>query len=1020
MALTIDEVTSSAKSADADIAAGEKGASQAAASAFSDELARQGANTGATNPALHHDNAAPAPQTKPSDAPPPARATCTTVAKPGDTFWGLAQKYHTTPKALEHLNPHTKPRQIQIGQTINLPSKACQPQSSAQTAPAKGKPPATQKTLSALDKAVQQAGNAQSSLDKAASLAAKGDGAARAQLRDGSLQQGVSTSNAKINAAVNNEITAKVGANATDAQVAKAGQDIVAGYAKDPEASKLVSNAVTQVRADRQVQAIVSKAQTQTDPVKALRALNDGYKAAPQTVKDAILSDPNAQKIISNAASWANQPLTQKSNGAIFPQAQTNAAIQRLDGVTQGLDKTLAGAVSDQAVSGYEQFAKSNQNTIGGSPLGSMGMTTLVNLSGRIAGTPQGDDAVSRFAATGAWNTDSVRNAIGAGADPAYAIAFGRQMKAAGQDPSIVVQTINEGVAMSDEQKIANGGDINPTLGVAKRMQAAGLDASGVVQVAADGAQGFKNKVASDVQNLAKHDAELAWLVKNDGAGMSPQQLNQAVSSYIKSKGASWQKQDAQFRQQISDDGAKLLNQMVALNQAPPTSSGVSGKILRTIANDPSANLAISSALQSNPNLVNTKTISDLGDVFSLSKIGDIGRKYTNELASAFLRSTVLDKIQGVDLANPQSVAQAKQAISDLNNGTFARLLGVAPSDLNKALKEVQETADRVASAPQDANAALQDLNKKLNNDVQLSKTFNKTTLPGQLLRGVGVAFAGVSLINSYNKFNANPSDPQNGIKLAVDAAGFAQKNSELLVGLGMVNKDSALGQFGGEWKLAGRASAGDLISGISAVLDGISAVRSGFGLGVPQDTGNAIFSATTAVGGGLTVAPAFGAAAWMGPVGLGVTAAGVVGKMIYQSEKDAHMYQGASQNFLKAAGYGNAAASALSGQDGIFSGAAGSAQMPFLAKYAQYKNLSTSQLQQWVNSLTPDQVNNLAKCLQQTAGDSKGDPAQFTNGPAQTAVIPDYTGGWASIITLANTVGVFDSNLNYSHVPHP
>ena len=65
-----------------------------------------------------------------------------------------------------------------------------------------------------------------------------------------------------------------------------------------------------------------------------------------------------------------------------------------------------------------------------------------------------------------------------------------------------------------------------------------------------------------------------------------------------------------------------------------------------------------------------------------------------------------------------------------------------------------------------------------------------------------------------------------------MNGAGFAQKSTELLVGLGQVNKTSALGQFGREWKLVGRASAGDLLTGISAVLTGVSAIRSGFGIG--------------------------------------------------------------------------------------------------------------------------------------------------------------------------------------------
>jgi peptidoglycan hydrolase-like protein with peptidoglycan-binding domain len=768
------------------------------------------------------------------------------------------------------------------------------------------------------------------------------------------------------------------------------------------------------------VQGIVANAQAQKDPLAALRALNDGYAKAPQNVKDELLRDPGALKIIDAADAWANQPL-QHADDEMMPQGQTAAALRRLDQATQGLDKTLAGLVVDRAVPGYEKFRADNGDHLpGGSPFGPLGTGELVNLSGRIAGTRSGDDAVSRFAGMDGWNTDAVRNAIAGGADPAYAIAMAQQQ---GVDKPMVVQTINDGIAMRDGDKIANGGSVAATIDVASRMQAAGLDGSGVMKVATDGVQRFKDKVGADVKKLADHDAELAWLVQNDGAGLTPQRLNQAVADYRNHKGASWQAEETRLRQQIADDGTKLLDQMTALNQLPPSLSGsgaAADRTLKTIANDPAAGLAISTAIESNPKLAEGKRAKDLADVFALSKVGDIGRKYTNELASAFLRRNVLDKLKGIDLKDPASVAQAKQAIHSLADEKFARLIGVTESETGKVVKELESTVDKVAAAKNEDEviSALRGFDKRLGSDSALSKAFNKATLPGQLLRGVAVTFAGVSLINSFSKFNANPSDPQNGIKLLLDAGGFAQKNSELLVGLGAVSKESAIGQFGGEWKLLGRASAGDLIAGVSAVLDGISAVRSAAGWGVPQDTGNAIFSASTAVGGALTVAPAFGAAAWLGPVGLGITAVGVVGKAIYEHVKDAHKYEGASKSFLKAAGYNDAAAAALSEQGGVISGGGGAPQMPFLAKYAAYKHMTPDQLMNWVNSLSPDQVKHLSLRLLQTAGDCKGDAGQFTDGPPQTTVIAS-NGGFGSVITLANTVGVFDDYLNYDHVPH-
>jgi LysM domain len=774
----------------------------------------------------------------------------------------------------------------------------------------------------------------------------------------------------------------------------------------------------------QQAQTIVTNAQKQSDPVKALQALNDGYGKAPQAVQDALQHDPGATRIIDNAANWANAPL-QTKDGATLPQGRSLQAVSRLDQATKGLDKNLAGMVVNHAASGYAQFAKENQNALpGGSPFGPEGTTELMNLGSRIAGSQQGDQALSKLAGLGGWNTDAVRNAIAGGDDPAYAIAFGQSMKAQGADPSIVTQTIDEGMQERDQSKIANGASLQPTIDVANRMQAAGLDGSGVLKVATDGAQQFKGKIGNDVKALASHDAELAYLVKTDGSGMSPQQLNNAVAAYEKGKGSAWQAQDTKLRQQITKDGSELINQMTELNQLPPAlskSQGSADATLKTIANDPSAGVAITSALQNDPSLVQGSKVAPIVNVFTAAKIGDIGRKFTNEMASSWLRQNVTSKLTNVDLKDPAQVAQATKAIQGIGNENFAKMIGVSKSDLDKAVGQVEQSAGKIAAAdtPEAANAALQELDNKLNNDSTLSKAFNKTTLPGQMMRGVGLAFAGAGLINSYQKFKSDPSDPQNGIALLASSAGFAQKNSELLVGLGAVDKDSAIGQFGGEWKLAGKASAGDLIGGVSAVLDGVSAVRSGFGLGTQQDTGKAVFSATTAVGGGLAVAPAFGAAAWLGPVGLGITAVGTIGSAIYSAHESAHQYEGASQAFLEAGGYDSAAAGALSKRDGLISGAAGASQMPFLTKYAQMKHMSPDQLQSWVNSLSPSQVQSLSNRLLQTAGDSGGDPKDFTNGPPQKTFVGAET-GFPVEVTKANTMGVFDGYLNYDHVPHP
>ncbi len=50
------------------------------------------------------------------------------------------------------------------------------------------------------------------------------------------------------------------------------------------------------------------------------------------------------------------------------------------------------------------------------------------------------------------------------------------------------------------------------------------------------GIQAFaQGKLTDDVNKLAAHNAELSWLIKNDGSLMSPQQLNKAVEAYKQS-----------------------------------------------------------------------------------------------------------------------------------------------------------------------------------------------------------------------------------------------------------------------------------------------------------------------------------------------------------------------------------------------------------------------------------------------------------------------------------------------------
>jgi len=241
-------------------------------------------------------------------------------------------------------------------------------------------------------------------------------------------------------------------------------------------------------------------------------------------------------------------------------------------------------------------------------------------------------------------------------------------------------------------------------------------------------------------------------------------------------------------------------------------------------------------------------------------------------------------------------------------------------------------------------------------------------------------------------------------------------------------------------WASFAKDTANGTISLVSGSLDLVEGIRALGGYGEKQDIPAGVFTTMSGVGGIAYGASQFAEtgvfdgfaeatfgvaggtfAAALGLAGVGIVAASVLGTVIYKQHEEDHQYEGAAKDFLQSSnGFSLAAADALSHEGGMLSAAGGVSGVPFLVKYAQMEHLSTDQLQKWVNALTPGQLDTLDKILLQTAGDSKGDPANFTDGPAQQTFIVDYSSGWSTPITLNNTLGVFQNNLKTSGIPLP
>lgn len=543
--------------------------------------------------------------------------------------------------------------------------------------------------------------------------------------------------------------------------------------------------------------------------------------------------------------------------------------------------------------------------------------------------------------------------------------------------------------------------------------------------------QNDQQRVQSDVKALGQNNAELSWLVQNVGPAMTQQQLQSAISKYENQNG--WSARNQQLTQKVVADATTLTQNMKSLSALAQANPQVASELniqgtISSALNDPVTSYGLTLAAGQNPGLYADNKGQSFLNLVSGLKLADQGRKTAQLIGSLYVRSMITKALNGVNWNGSDPLAEAQQVINTLKSPALSNWMGVNDSTVwNSAVKIVShnlvEPGDSQATMDQKLGNMDQALNKL--------KALSASTPAGQLLRSVAVAYAFANTVSSAQKFAAAEGTPEKtitGLETLSAAAGLLQKGANLANGFGLLKPGTLMSSFA-------KDTANGTISIFSGALDLTEGIRSLGGFGEKQDIPDGVFSTMSGVGGiaygasqfaetGIFDA-AFGAAggtfaAGLGLAGVGIVAASVLGSAIYKQAEADHQYQGSSKSFLEAGGFSPAAASALSHEGGLLSGAGGVSGVPFLAKYAAMEHLSTAQLQKWINGLTPGQLSTLDQCLLQTAGDSNGNPANFTNGPEQKAVIPDYSGGFPAIVPLTNTMGVFQSNLKAGGVPLP
>ena len=860
----------------------------------------------------------------PPPPPPPPRHDAVHVVQRGETVAGIAAQHGTNVDAIKQVNPQIRDLNvIHPGDRINLPQPPAantpEPAIRNTAAPAvDARSPQAQAT----DKAVADYAAAVKSKEQA-QKGAPTKGAVRADLGSGGYDRAISDARQNVYTAVRNEIAPQVDAVPAqagidaDKLVTSYGNAILQRHTGDADAQDVLKGAVGDYHVQRKADAIAATdvyGSTVT-PKDRLDALGASLQGQPPEVVDRVLANAHVQSMLKDAANWIAEPYKGVADKDIANAGiQATDASKRLADVTANLPPQLATEVVQQSLPTIHKITQAEAQQVRTTP--------FANVSKAVGA--MGDGAQAK-----ALTTEIAQ---------AYRPQFDK-WQGFFEDPNggIVAQTVGDGTS--------------PALAIelARQLNASGKpdDAFAIVNSTVRGVQNFSNgTLKNDIDAYTQQTEELARNVAANGGLMTPEQLNQAIENYTKSKGPDWQQKTDALEAKVAQDGLKLLDQIASLRSLPPdlAANAHSDDAIKGILGDKNADYAISLALKKHPEYVDTASGKVLMQTLAYgARLGDQGNKFAKEMANAYVRQNVLPAAQNFDPRNPASVVQAEAAIDKLKNPTLAKLLGVDVSgskfknyeevvdNLKKALPKAGDSVDDVVAKLKLHAQTLDHLGDRMTTD-DYKPAFDKNMPAGQLMRMLGLSFAGVGFLNSTNKALNDPT-LKNDLKAMVDAAALGQKGSELLVGLGKVDSNALFGKFGST--ASGRVF-GFLTAGFDAWSAGESFASGDWGKGTLYGVG-ATGGALAAVSG-TEFAASLGIGAWAGPIGIGLVAVSTAGLLILDGKRDADKQAKASTEFLQGAGIDASTAQTL-GRGGK----------------------EASMLQQSLG-LTPDQVQQLAK----------------------------------------------------------
>ncbi|QEM80290.1 hypothetical protein [Halomonas binhaiensis] len=638
----------------------------------------------------------------------------------------------------------------------------------------------------------------------------------------------------------------------------------------------------------------MSEAQAADAPGEALRIYEEGYNNAPERVRQALDDSSDAQALFDEAAEWAAEPMMEELDGADMPAAKTLQTMDRLDALTNDLDPETAAKLMDAMLPQFEQAQQHfRDDGYGGIEIGIDGTMTLNDILDRIADTEKGSEMANQVAEMGLFDMNGVRSAL--------------------------QQSVSEGKPL-------------PSLAIA----IASLDGVGSFrEEVISAAEQFRDSTIGDQSEAYYgHLEELSYLISSGGPAMTQEQLETAIEDYIDSKGDGWSEDLEGLREDLADSGATLLEHIQQLQSLPDEVRSEYQDRIDGLIDDPNSQLAVSTALQENPELVRGEAGDKLVETFN-----ELGIKGEDPLAvtlvGAYLNENVLGSTQDLDFTDADAMADARSAIEDAlsNKPELAQLLGVSTSDLNEVATLLSGVIPSEPLPDGDDFGRVNGILRNLNNTLDKidEKVLLRSTPFNTVFRTTAFTIVGSGLINAGHNFIENP-DPRTAAELGVAMSRVGVDSAQLVAAYRNITDTGTVHNL---------KTAGKFVHIMGAALAGADAIMR-FQEG---DYWGAGLNAAAATGVGIAVI--WGSTSWGGPVGFGIATAASVGLLIKESMEEPPYQTQTTADFLAHAGLSEEAADILikRSEDGYNA-------LPLLMRYGELHGLTPEQTVDWINSI--------------------------------------------------------------------